>query len=129
MSTTLRNTVQITKALADRQRLRLMMLLRPGEVCACRLVETLGLAPSTVSRHLSLLCDAGLVQGRRQGRWTYYRWSDGVADGAHGALLSWLIAALADDEVVTGDAARVVRGPVSCREIPDQERSADGRRA
>lgn len=64
---------RIGLALSDSTRLRLIAALRGGELCACQLIELVGLAPSTVSKHLALLRDAGLVESRKEGRWVYYR--------------------------------------------------------
>ena len=62
----------LTKALADENRVRALMMLRQGELCVCQIIEILGLAPSTVSKHMSILRQAGLVEGRKQGRWMFY---------------------------------------------------------
>lgn len=59
-------------ALADRTRLRLLNLLRDGEVCVCFFAETLGTNNPKISRHLSYLKRAGLVSGRRDGKWMHY---------------------------------------------------------
>lgn len=69
-------TVRLLKGFADPTRLRLLWLLREGEVCVHVLVETLGMSQSAVSHQLRLLRDAGLVVGRRSGRHVYYRLSD-----------------------------------------------------
>lgn len=79
----------LTKALADGSRLRLLKLLEDGEVCVCILTESLGLAPATVSKHLSLLKAAGLIQARKDGRWVHYRLHDAPAPAA-AALLAVL---------------------------------------
>src|SRR5690606_11250269 len=63
-------------ALSDENRLRLLDALRRGELCVCRLVALLGLSTSTVSKHLSILRDAGLLDSRKSGRWVYYRLAD-----------------------------------------------------
>lgn len=60
-------------ALADRTRLRLLNLMRDGEVCVCFFAETLGTNNPKVSRHLSYLKRAKLVTGRRDGKWMHYR--------------------------------------------------------
>ena len=60
-------------ALADRTRLRLLNLLRDGEVCVCFFAETLGTNNPKISRHLSYLKRASLVAGRRDGKWMHYR--------------------------------------------------------
>ena len=64
----------IAGALSDENRLRaLLALARSGELCVCQITELLGLAPSTVSKHISILHQAGLVQTRKEGRWAFYR--------------------------------------------------------
>ena len=59
-------------ALADRTRLRLLNLMRGGEVCVCFFADTLGTNDPKISRHLSYLKRAGLVKGRREGKWVHY---------------------------------------------------------
>src|SRR5271170_8083508 len=66
-------SVELYKAFADPVRLRLLHLLSDGEVCVCHLHEALDLPQSTVSRHLAYLRKRGLVLGRKQGLWVYYR--------------------------------------------------------
>ncbi|MBI3460389.1 winged helix-turn-helix transcriptional regulator [Candidatus Acetothermia bacterium] len=61
----MREIVTITKALANEVRLRILMLLSEGELCACQIIEVLDLAPSTVSKHLSILHQARLVDARK----------------------------------------------------------------
>lgn len=63
----------ITKALSDSHRVRALKALRRGELCACQIIELLRLAPSTVSKHMSVLKQAGLVESRKDSRWVYYR--------------------------------------------------------
>lgn len=63
-------------ALADPARLRLLSLIAAhddGEVCACELVEPIGRSQPTVSHHLKVLREAGLVEGERRGTWVWYR--------------------------------------------------------
>ena len=59
-------------ALADETRLRLLNLMRDGEVCVCFFADALGTNDPKVSRHLAYLKRAGLVKGRRDGKWTHY---------------------------------------------------------
>ena len=61
------------RALADSSRVRALNLLTHGELCLCELIQVLGLAPSTVSKHMTELSRAGLVERRKQGRWQFYR--------------------------------------------------------
>lgn len=69
----MKDLVKATKALADENRLRALWMLQEREVCVCQIVEFLNLAPSTVSKHMTVLKNAGLVDARKDGRWTYYR--------------------------------------------------------
>lgn len=102
---TLRNLLQITKALSDEQRVRALMLLEDGELCVCQLIELLGLAPSTVSKHLSILRTAGLVDCRKDGRWAYYRLADGKEAESGKPAVAWLRQSLAEDWVIQNDRA------------------------
>ncbi len=70
-------TAHLFKALSEEVRLRILALLQEGELCVCDLVTVLGLPQSTISRHLSYLRHAGLVQGERRGVWMYYRLAAG----------------------------------------------------
>jgi DNA-binding transcriptional ArsR family regulator len=69
----LSDLTQTHKALAHPARLRVLAMLRGGELCACQLTAVLDLAPSTVSAHLAELRRAGLVDERKSGRWVHYR--------------------------------------------------------
>jgi ArsR family transcriptional regulator len=64
---------RLFKALGDETRLKLLHLVRDQEVCVCDLVSALGMPQGTLSHHLSLLQQAGLVTARKQGRWNYYQ--------------------------------------------------------
>jgi DNA-binding transcriptional ArsR family regulator len=68
--------VEIASALSDATRVRILMALCGGELCACQIVMLIGLAQSTVSKHLSVLKQAGLVTSRKCGRWIYFKLAD-----------------------------------------------------
>jgi ArsR family transcriptional regulator len=72
--------VEVFTALSDRTRLRLLNLLREGEVCVCDLVEGVGAPQPTISRHLAVLRRAELVSARKEGLWMHYRLAAGAAD-------------------------------------------------
>lgn len=63
---------RLFKALGDEARLKLLHLVKDAEVCVCDLVELLGMPQGTLSHHLSVLQQAGLVTARKEGRWNYY---------------------------------------------------------
>lgn len=64
---------RLFKALGDEGRLKLLHLIRDQEVCVCDLMGVMGMAQGTLSHHLGVLLQAGLVTARKQGRWNYYQ--------------------------------------------------------
>ena len=73
---------RLFKALADRHRVRILNLLAGADdaVCVCKLEPALGLAQPTVSYHLKLLTDAGLLEREQRGRFSYYRIAAGALE-------------------------------------------------
>lgn len=69
----MRDFVRVMKALSDPSRVAVVRMLERREMCACEIVDLLGLAQPTVSRHLRVLQDAGLILGRKMGIWVHYR--------------------------------------------------------
>jgi DNA-binding transcriptional ArsR family regulator len=67
----------------------------------------LGLAPSTVSRHMSLLQQGGFVEARKAGRWRYYRLAGRKADPVVRKAVSWVCSALDDDAAIVADRKRL----------------------
>lgn len=100
----MRDLMKITKALADENRIRVLMALRRGELCACQITELFGLAPSTMSKHMSILYQAGLVDSRKDGRWIYFRLPDGKAPATVKKAIDWVSEAAADQPRVQEDA-------------------------
>ena len=89
----MKEPLTIAKALADANRLKALFCLREGELCLCQIIMLLRLAPATMSRHMAILHQAGLVETRKDGRWVYYRLSKSPGSCAHGAL-AWVARAL-----------------------------------
>src|SRR6266851_547520 len=102
----MREFLYITKALADENRLRVLLALQQQELCVCQITELLGLAMSTISKHLSILYQAGLVDSRKDGRWMYYSLS-GKASPAVREALTWVKKSLASDARTVEDACRL----------------------
>ncbi|MBF0528085.1 MAG: winged helix-turn-helix transcriptional regulator [Deltaproteobacteria bacterium] len=100
--------MSIAKALGDERRVRVLMVLQGRELCVCQIIDFLGLAPSTVSKHMSILRQARLVKARKQGRWMHYRLPGSEASEAVKSALSWLKQSLADNPVIEEDEIRVV---------------------
>ena len=63
---------RIFKAFCDANRWKILGLLQSGEKCACKLLEELNIGQPTLSHHMKILCDAGIVVGRKEGKWTHY---------------------------------------------------------
>jgi ArsR family transcriptional regulator len=89
--------IRVMKALSDPNRVRVLKLLQRGELCVCEIQNLLGLAQSTVSKHMKLLEDAGLVDHRRQGTWILYSLADGSESAYAKTLLAELRSWLDDD--------------------------------
>jgi DNA-binding transcriptional ArsR family regulator len=97
----------ITRALSDPSRVRMLCALRSGELCVCQLIELLRLAPSTVSKHLSLLNQAGLVESRKDGRWVYYRIPKSGASEPAARMTRETFRALSDSTEIADDHKRL----------------------
>ena len=105
----MRDFMAITKALADENRVRMLLALRDRELCACQIVELAQLAPSTVSKHMSILKQARLVDSRKEGRWMYFRLANSTAPALVRQTLAWVEKSLAEDEHVEHDRQRLER--------------------
>ena len=112
----MRKTARCFGALADETRLRLLMAVRGGERCVCELIELVRMAPSTVSKHLSILRDAGWVDARKEGRWVYYRLADETPFPIVGKTMLPLFQSLEKSTVAKADMKRLQK---ICREDTD----------
>ena len=72
MTSVYNDTVKVFKAFCDENRLKILEQLRTGEKCACKLLDELHITQPTLSHHMKLLCDADIVQGRKDGKWVHY---------------------------------------------------------
>ena len=97
----------ITKALSDPNRVRILLALRGGELCVCQITELFDFAPSTVSKHLSILHQAHLILSRKSERWVYYRLTDKTAPVAVREALDWVHKSLARSTETKLDAKKL----------------------
>ena len=81
-----KRTPIVFKALCDENRVRILKYLMGGEKCACKLLDDLNIAQSTLSHHMKILTDSGLVVGRKEGKWMHYSISSDGIDIAIGYL-------------------------------------------
>ena len=72
MELTNKQITVIFKALCDENRVQIFRLLQNGEKCACKLLEAMQCTQPTLSHHMKILCDSGLVVGRKEGKWMHY---------------------------------------------------------
>lgn len=113
----MRRFVLVMKALADETRVRTVMALEGRELCVCQVVELLQLAPSTVSKHVSILKQAGIVQRRKDGRWSYY-WLAGEKSPGVANAMALVRTSLAKDARISDDVKRLKRIlQVDCEEL------------
>ena len=101
------DTLDALKALADENRLRILCALREGELCVCQVIALLELAPSTVSKHLSVLRAARWVQSRKSGRWMHYRLAQKFRTPSAGKVLNLLFDDLEQTERMVKDRKRL----------------------
>lgn len=103
----MREFLAVVSALSDPNRLRLLLSLQGREQCVCNLVDFIGLADSTVSKHMSILRQAGLVDSRKKGRWVYYRLADGDASPFARQMIELAGEHLRGDKIITSDGLRM----------------------
>ena len=89
------DSARVFKAFCDENRLRILELLQSGEKCACILLEKLEISQPTLSHHMKILCESGMVIPRKEGKWTHYSISCEGRDNAMELLirLTWAMPA------------------------------------
>lgn len=104
----MREFMTVIRALGDENRVRALLALREGELCVCQIIALLELAPSTVSKHMSILRQAGLVEATKRGRWVYYRLPvENEASALVADTVSFVLAALSHDPATLRDTERL----------------------
>ncbi len=97
----------IAKALSDESRLRILMILQETPLCVCQLTAFLDLAPSTTSKHLSLLRNCQLIECKKSGRWTYYTLPEEPANACIEMALTFVKTNLASHKRIMEDKIRI----------------------
>ena len=97
MATVYEERAKVFKALCDERRQKILELLQGGEKCACILIEEMDMPQSSLSYHMKILCESGIVTGREDGKWTHYRISGRGSAKAIG-LLKEITAVTESDE-------------------------------
>ena len=102
--------IRVMKALSDPNRVRIIKILETKQLCVCELQDLVGLAQSTVSKHLKVLEEAGLVDYHKEGSWFIYRLSEGEESDYAGAMLERMKDKVEEEENLAqayGDMAQV----------------------
>ncbi len=81
---------RVRKALADTNRLRIITLLQGGELCACKLLETVHIGQHTLFHHMKILCDSSLVSARKEGKWVHYSLNKNLFKDTSAMLKLWV---------------------------------------
>ena len=79
--------MNITKAISDKNRVRIILALQKSPMCVCQLTSLLELAPSTTSKHITLLQQAKIIEGKRKGKWVFYK----IVDEKKNKLISEIL--------------------------------------
>jgi ArsR family transcriptional regulator, arsenate/arsenite/antimonite-responsive transcriptional repressor len=103
----LRGLLSITGALSDETRIRILMMLDIAELCVCQITAALDLAPSTISKHLSILEDADLILRRKEGRWVFYRLNMPEFSTSIGDALRLVKGSIGQSENIASDRKRI----------------------
>lgn len=99
--------LNITRALSDENRLRILMALRERDLCVCQVTAFLDLAPSTTSKHLSVLRQARLIESRKRGKWVYYHLAADAPSPLVQSALALVLKNLTDHPAIRGDSERM----------------------
>ena len=105
--------INISKALSEENRLRVLMALQKRELCSCEISELLALTDSTVSTHMAILKRAALVESRKEGRWVYYRLPEQPEREIQTAL-DWIHSTLKNSPLAKEDKAKL-KGAKTCK--------------
>lgn len=110
---------EIFKALSDKSRLRILKMLQKKSLCVCEITDILRLATSTVSNHLSILKETGLIIDEKDKKWINYRIVANPSDPAIASALMSLNLLLEDDEMVKKDREKlkIVDREVLCAKV------------
>ncbi|MEJ2641051.1 MAG: metalloregulator ArsR/SmtB family transcription factor [Desulfosarcinaceae bacterium] len=99
--------MNITRALSDENRVRIIAALKDREMCVCQIIDLLQLSPSTVSKHLSILRNARLLDGRKEGRWMHYSLTHDPRRPMATEAIEWVLRSIGATEQIRRDQERL----------------------
>ncbi|ADD67773.1 transcriptional regulator, ArsR family [Denitrovibrio acetiphilus DSM 12809] len=110
------NKVDVFKALGDNNRLRILSMLNVRELCVCEINAVLKVSMSTISSHLKILRNAGLVTSRKDGRWIIYRLE--TSNGERAALIRQSLGFIAEEQDIKDDLKKLgTVSPENCSTV------------
>ncbi|MCX6146391.1 MAG: metalloregulator ArsR/SmtB family transcription factor [Candidatus Kapabacteria bacterium] len=101
------NLLSIFKALSDKNRIRILLMLSKKKLCVCEIQDILGVTVSTVSKHLSILRDIGFIADEKEGKWVNYSLNTASKDIVLNQIILILPFYLNDDELIQSDFEKV----------------------
>lgn len=101
--------LKMFKALGDPNRIRIIKMLESRELCVCEVREVLDLSTSTVSKHLSILRDAGLIMDSKDGKWVNFRLNRNSENSVVRSQLELVMKSFSEDEQVAADRRKLVK--------------------
>ncbi len=104
----MKQLVKVFKALSDPNRIRIIKMLEVRPLCVCEITNTLRLATSTVSKHLSLLKEADLIRDKKDGKWIYYHLNEEAAQPYGHLILRAMSNWVNEEKLVRADKAQVL---------------------
>lgn len=99
--------LNIARALSDENRIRILMALRDRDLCVCQVTAFLDLAPSTTSKHLSVLRQARLIESSKKGKWVYYSLAQNSAGPMVRDALALVLKNLAANQAILRDSEHI----------------------
>lgn len=103
----MKRAIKIFKALSDKNRLRILLMLSQGPLCVCEIQDILKVTVSTVSKHLSILRDAGFITDEKAGKWVIYTLNTATRENILQQMMIILPMWLNDDELIKADLEKV----------------------
>ncbi|MFH0812098.1 MAG: metalloregulator ArsR/SmtB family transcription factor [Pseudomonadota bacterium] len=114
----MKRIAKIFKALSDETRLRVIKLLQERELCVCELMQVLNMSQPRISRHLSVLKNAGFVDDRREGKWVYYSLRNEAKNNEITTILNAL-SSMANDTVVAKEDKKKLKDAIRLSEVKE----------
>ncbi len=126
----MRDLIRVLKALSDPNRMRIMKMLQQREMCVCELAELLGISQPSVSRHMRILTEAGLVISHKEGMWVHYLWNPSPPKPYSASLLFELKKWLEQDPQIRAllkQASKINREEICRKQAQQRSRRASRR--